>query len=134
MLRLTIQPNMTLIWASYDSHFSQTQPSFGHVTTHISAKHNPHLGMLRLAIQPNTTLIWACYDSQFSQTQSSFGQVTTCNSAKHDPHLGMLRLAIQPNTTLIWACYDLQLSPKWLLKMHVKIVKQAAVNKSKNSC
>ncbi|MCI5818561.1 MAG: hypothetical protein MR017_06865 [Paraprevotella sp.] len=68
MLRLTIQPNTTLIRASYDLQYSQTQPSFGHVTTHISAKHDPHSGMLRLTIQPNTTIIWACCDSQFSQT------------------------------------------------------------------
>ena len=133
-MRAPFQPNTTIIWASYNLQFSQSQPSFGHVTTHNTAKHDPHLGLLRLAIQPNTILIWACCDSQFSQTQPSFGHVATCNTAKHDPHSGKLRLTIQPNTTLIWACYDLQLSPKWLLKMHVKIVKQAAVNKSKNSC
>ena len=133
-MRAPFQPNTTLIWACCDLQYSQTQPSFGHVATHNSAKHDPHLGKLRLAIQPNTTLIRASYDLQYSQTQPSFGHVTTHNSAKHNPHLGMLRLATQPNTTLIRASYDLQLSPKWLLKMHVKIVKQAAVNKSKNSC
>ena len=133
-MRTPFQPITTIIWASYDSQFSQTQPSFGQVTTCNTAKHNPHLGMLRLTIQPNTTLIWASYDLQFSQTRPSFGHVATCNTAKHNPHSGMLRLAIQPNMTLIWASCDLQLSPKWLLKMHVKIVKQAAVNKSKNSC
>ena len=89
---------------------------------------------MRTPFQPNMTLIWVSYDLQYSQTQPSFGHVATCNTAKHNPHSGMLRLAIQPNMTLIWASCDLQLSPKWLLKMHVKIVKQAAVNKSKNSC